>query len=191
MTTYTCYRTITYAKNAAVEAESGALGVHDVTILLALNLGHEGSLVEVGVELLGLAILSGLAGVKALKTVLLQGVQKDVLSHLQTGNELQQVLVGLSLGSIKLVLGNSKEGAVKVVNGLKKVASKALDSEVARVLHVTLGALLQVEEVGLRAEQLVLMKELEICKAPLTTVEGVARIEPGARVGRGALPSAQ
>ena len=66
----------TYPKNPSVQAEALALSVHNVAVLEILRRGHESSLVQVGVELLSLA-LDLLAGVEALETVLLEGVEED------------------------------------------------------------------------------------------------------------------
>jgi hypothetical protein len=111
--------------------------------------------VQVRVELLGLAI-DLLGGVKALETVLLQGVQEDVLGHLETGDELKEVLVLVGLGSGELIRGHGQQRAVKVVNAVKEVLGETLDGEVTGTVHVTLSALLEVAEVGDGAKVLVL-----------------------------------
>lgn len=54
------------SQDTSVQPEALALSVHDITVLLAFSLGHEGSLVHIGVELLGLAVFSRLAGIEPL-----------------------------------------------------------------------------------------------------------------------------
>lgn len=147
----------TCPKNPSVQSETLSLGVHHIAILHALRLGHESSLVQVGVKLLRLA-LHLLAGVEPLQTVLLEGVHEDVLGHVETGNEVKQVLVGLGLDGIKLVRGHGQQRAVEVVNALEEVLGEALDGEVAGAVHVTLGAFLQIAELGDGAEVFVLLR---------------------------------
>lgn len=112
---------------------------------------------QVRVELLGLA-LDLLAGVEALETVLLQGGQEDVLGHLKTGDELKEVLVLFGLLSRELILGHGQQRAVKVVNAVKEVLGETLNGEVTGAIHVTLGALLEIAEVGDGAKVLVLQR---------------------------------
>lgn len=135
--------------------------MHHITILQIRRLGHERRLVEIGIEFLRLAILRLLAGVEALQTVLREGAHEDVLGHLEAGHEIQQVLVGLGLGGVELVGGNGEQGAVEVVDALQEVDGEALDGEVAGAIHVALRALLEVAEVGDRAEVFVLVAALE------------------------------
>lgn len=148
----------TYPKNPSVQAEALALSVHNVTVLEILGRGHEGSLVQVGVELLGLA-LDLLAGVEALEAVLLEGVHEDVLGHLETSNEVKQSLVLLSRGSVELIRGHGQQRAVKVINAVEEILSKALNSEVAGTVHIALCALLEVAEVGDGAQIFILEHE--------------------------------
>lgn len=150
---------VTYPENPSIQAEALALSVHHVTVL-HLRLGsHEGGLVQVGVKLLGLVLDLG-AGIEALQTVLLQGVHEDVLGHLQTSDEVVQGSVLVSPGSTDLLRGHGQQRAVKVVNALQKVLGEALDGEVTGAVHVALGALLQVTEVGNRAEVFVLERKI-------------------------------
>lgn len=154
----------TYSDDTAVQHESLALGVHDVAVLLALSLGHEGGLVEVGVELLGLALLGRGAGVEALEAVLLQGVHQDVLSHLEAVDQVQQVLVGLGSRGAELVGRHGEQCAVEVVDALQQVHRETLDGKVAGAVHVALGALLEVEEVGHGADIFVLLHRVSMIK---------------------------
>ena len=150
---------VTYPENPSIQAEALALSIHHITVL-HLGLGsHEGGLVQVGVKLLGLVLDLG-AGIEALQTVLLQGVHEDVLSHLQTSDEVVQGSVLVSPGSTDLVRGHGQQRAVKVVNALQKVLGEALDGEVTGTVHVALGALLQVTEVGNGAEVFVLQRKI-------------------------------
>lgn len=138
---------MTYPQNSAIELEARGLCVDDIAILFTLDLGHERGLMNVGVELLGLAVLSRLTGVESLQTVLLQSVQQNVLGHPQAGHEVHQFLVGLGHFGLELLSGNSKESPVEVVNALEQVDGEPLNGEIPGILHVTLGAFLQVEEV--------------------------------------------
>ena len=150
----------TYPQNSAIQDETLALSVHDVAVLHALILGHESGLMQVGVELLGLAILLLLARVKSLQAVLAQGAHQDVLSHLQAGNEIQEVLVLRRLGCIDLVFRDGEESAVEVVNALQEIDSKALNGEDTRILHVSLSSLLEVEEIRYRADIFILIETI-------------------------------
>lgn len=145
----------TYPNDAAVQSETLALGVHHIAVLQFRRLGHESGLVEVGVELLGLA-LDLLTGVEALQTVLLEGAQEDVLGHLEARDEFEEILVGLALDGFELVLGHGQQCAVEVVNALQEILGKALDGEVPGIVLVALGALLEVAEIGDGAEVFVL-----------------------------------
>lgn len=139
---------MTYSQNSAIELEARALYVDDLAILFTLDLGHECGLMEIGVELLGLAVLGGLAGIESLQTVLLQSVQQDVLGHPQAGHEVHQLLVGFGHVAVELLRGNGEESPVEVVNALEQVDGEPLNGEIPGILHLTLGAFLQVEEVG-------------------------------------------
>lgn len=143
------------AEDTSVEPEALALDVHNSTVIVGLGLGHEGGLVQVGVELLGLAI-DQFAGVEALQTVSLKGVHEDVLGHLQASNEVEQVLVLLILGSGELLRGHGQQRAVKVINALEEVLGETLDSELAGAIHITLAALLLVAGIGNGSEVFVL-----------------------------------
>lgn len=87
----------------------------------------------------------------------LEGVHQDVLGHLQAGDEIPNVLMFRLVG-VELGLGHSQKGTVEVVNALKKINGKTLDSKVARVVHITLGALLEVEKICDGADILVLLR---------------------------------
>lgn len=110
---------------------------------------------QIRIELLSLAV-DLLARVETLQTVLLEGVQEDVLSHFETSNEVKQVLVRLGLGSFEFFLGNGEQSTVKVVNALQKILGKALDGEVASILLVAPGTFLEVAEFGNGAKIFVL-----------------------------------
>lgn len=145
----------TYPQNTAVKAETLALDVHNVAVLVVRGRSHESGFVEVGVELLGLAV-DELAGVEALETVLLEGGEHNALGHLETLDELVERLVLLSLGSRQLLLGHSQERAVEVVNAVQEILGEALDGELASSVHVTLVALDLVAGLGDLAKVLVL-----------------------------------
>lgn len=164
----------TYPDNTSIELETLALDVHNITVLKGLGGSHKSSLVHVGVELLGLT-LNLLTGVEALKTVLLKCVHENVLGHLQTLNKLQEGLVLRSLSSIELFRGHGQQRAVKVINTLEKVFSKALDSELASTIHIALSAFLKVAEIGDRAKVLVLQECELVIKMDDRHVESKAR----------------
>lgn len=131
------------------------MGVHHITVLQVRCRGHEGGLVQVGVELLGLAI-DLLAGVEALQTVLLERAHESLLGHLETVDKVEEFLVLFVALGTELLLGHRQQRAVKIVNALQQVLGEALDGKVASTVHVALGALLQVAELGDGAEVFVL-----------------------------------
>jgi hypothetical protein len=145
----------TYPQNAAVKAEALALNVHNITVLVVGGGSHESSLVQVGIELLGLAI-DELGGIEALKAVLLEGVEENALGHVETLDKLVQSLVFLSLGSGELLLRHGQQCTIKVVNAVKEILGETLDSELAGSVHITLVALDLVAGVGDCAKVLVL-----------------------------------
>ena len=145
----------THPQNAAVKTEALALDVHNITILKTRSRGHEGSLVQVCVELLGLAV-DLLAGVEALEAVLLEGVQEDLLGHVETGDEIEEVLVLFGPSSGDLIFGHGQQRTVEVVNAIKEVLGETLDSELAGGVHVALVALNEVAGLSDRAEPFVL-----------------------------------
>lgn len=134
-------------QHTSVEQEALLLGEEDNVVLLARLGRHEDSLVDVGVELLAL-----LGGIEALKAVLLQCVDQDAVGHFDALVQRGEVLIV----AVELLGRNSAEGAVEVVDGLDEVAGKTLDGEVLSGLGLASCALLQVAEVGDRAEVLVL-----------------------------------
>jgi hypothetical protein len=113
--------------------------MHNITVLVIGGGGHERGLVQVGIELLGLAF-DQLGGIEALKAVLLEGVEENALGHVKTFDELVESLVVFSLGSGELFLGHGQQSAVKVVNAVKEILGEALDGEFAGAIHVTLVA---------------------------------------------------
>jgi len=137
-------------EDTAVEAEALLLGVEDGVVLLVGHGGHEGGFVLVGVELLAV-------GVVALKPVILQRLHQNVLGHLETIIKIDQILeVLILLLGLELLLGHHGQCAVKVVYAVDQILGELLDRKVASSLHVTRCAILEVAEVGDRAEVLVL-----------------------------------
>lgn len=94
--------------------------------------------------------------------MLLQRLHQDRLGHLQALVQALELLaaavaiVAAVCSSRERVGGYGQEGAVEVVDAFDKVAGKSRDGEVPRGLHVALGAVLQVAEVGDGAEVAVL-----------------------------------
>lgn len=123
----------------SVELEALLLCVEASSVLLVRLRRLEDSLVNVGVELLG-----RLAGVESLQAVLLQRINEDGVGHLDA------VVQGNEVGVIRLELlfWHSAKGAVKVVDGFYEITGEALNGEVFCGLDFTLGALLEVAEVG-------------------------------------------
>lgn len=138
---------MTYSQGSSVKGESLSLGVHDIAVLHVLGLGHEGSLMQVGVELLRLALGGLFRGVESLHTVLLEGVHENILGHLQTSDQFHQFLIALRRGTTELIGWHREKGPVKVVNAFEKVNGEFLNSKVTGDFHVTLSALLEVKEV--------------------------------------------
>lgn len=149
----------THPQNAAVKTEALALDVHNITVLETSSGSHEGSLVQVCVELLGLTV-DLLAGIKALETVLLEGIEEDMLGHVETGNKIEEVLVLFSLSSGELVRGHGQQRAVEVVDAVEEVLGETLDGELAGSVHVALVALNEIAGFGDGAEPFVLIKKM-------------------------------
>jgi hypothetical protein len=102
---------------------------------------------DVRVELLG-----RFRGVESHQSMLLQRVDEDGIGHFDAvveGNE-------ISIVRLELLLRDSAEGAVEVVDRLYKVAGEALNGKVFCTLDFALGALLEVAEVGDGAKVFVL-----------------------------------
>lgn len=139
------------AQHTTVELEPLLLDVEDGVVLL-VGLGcHEGGVVLVGVELLAL-------GVDALDAVLLEGGHEDVVGHLETLVQVNEVLeVARLLGGVDLLLGHHGERAVQVVDAVDEVLCELLEGEVAGLLDLALCAVLEVAEVGDGAQALVLL----------------------------------
>lgn len=140
----------THPENAAVKTEALALDVHNITVLETSSRGHEGSLVQVSIELLGLAV-DLLGGIEALEAVLLEGGEEDMLGHVETSDEIEEVLVLLGLSSGELLRGHGQQRAVEVVDAVEEVLGETLDSELAGGVHVALVALNKVAGFGDRA----------------------------------------
>ena len=145
--------------------------MHHITILQFSRRSHENSLMQVRVKLLGLA-LDLLARVESLQTVLLKGVHENVLGHLEASNELKELLVLFSLGGIELFRGYSQQRTVEVVNALQEILGEALDGKVTGIVHVALGTLLEVAELGNRAEIFVLIDGIISYQSYITSVKG-------------------
>lgn len=140
----------THPENAAVKTEALALDVHNITVLETSSRGHEGSLVQVSIELLGLAV-DLLGGIEALEAVLLEGGEEDMLGHVETSDEIEEVLVLFGLSSGELLRGHGQQRAVEVVDAVEEVLGETLDSELAGGVHVALVALNKVAGFGDRA----------------------------------------
>ena len=149
---------MTYSQGSSVKGESLSLGVHDIAVLHVLGLGHEGSFMQVGVELLGLALGGLLRGIESLDTMLFERVHENILGHLQTSDQFHQFLVSLRRGTTELIRWHGEEGAIKVVNAFEKVHGEFLNSKVTSDFHVTLSALLEVKEVRNGTNIFVLIK---------------------------------
>lgn len=108
-------------------------------ILLVWLRRLEYSLVYIGIEFLARS-----ARVEALQSVLLEGVHEDVVGHLET--IVQRDEIGVLGGELLSRYG--REGAVKIVHAFDEVAGKALESEVFGGLDFALCSLLKVAVVG-------------------------------------------
>lgn len=138
------------AQHPTVELEALLLNKEDGVVLFALLCSHKCRLVLIRVELLA-------DGVEALEAVLLECVLEDAVGHFETLAKVRQILqiLRLLLGR-QLRLGHHREGPVQVVDAVYQVLGKALDGELARILDLALGAILQVAEVGNCAKAFVL-----------------------------------
>lgn len=93
--------------------------------------------------------------VDLLQSMLLQRAQQNALYHLQPIVEIHELL--LVLGVSSALFGNSREGTVEVVDAVNKVFGELLNSVVLGSLLVTLGAVLEVTEVGDGAGEFILV----------------------------------
>lgn len=102
------------------------------------------------IELLSLTLctLNWLHGIISLETVLLQGSKEDSLSHLETGVQLDQFLVGAVFRGDELIGGDGIEGTVEVIYGVQEVCCEFLDAELFRGSDVALSSSLEVLEVS-------------------------------------------
>lgn len=140
------------AQHSTVELEALLLDEEDCAVFLVRLGSHESSLLLVGVELLAL-------GAEALEAVLLEGVHKNILSHLEALIQVGEILKVLgSVLCIELLLGDHSKGAVEVVNAVDEVLGELLDCKVFRRLDLTGGSLLEVAEISDGAQALVLEK---------------------------------
>lgn len=105
-------------------------------------------LVNVGVE-----FLRRFRGVEALQSVLLERVDEDGIRHLDAVVESNEV----GIVRLELLLGDGTKGAIEVVDRLDEIASEALNGKVFCALDFALSTLLEVAEVGDRAEVFVLL----------------------------------
>lgn len=137
-------------EDATVELEALLLD-KEYGVVLLVGLGrHEGSLVLVGVELFA-------RGLEALQAVLGEGLDEDVLGHLEALVQVDELLdVVVLVGGVELLGGDVGQGAVEVVHAVDEVLGELLDGKVAGRLDLALGAVLEVAEVGDGAHALVL-----------------------------------
>lgn len=144
------------AQCAAVELEALLLDEEDGVLLLVGLGGHKGGLVLVGVELFAV-------GVQSLEAVLLEGGHEDVLGHLETLVEIEEVLevLGAVLG-LELLGGDHAHGTVEVVHAVDEVLGELLDGKVAGLLDFALSAVLEVAEVGDGTQALVLKSRVSM-----------------------------
>ena len=87
----------THSDDSAVQGEALGLAEEDGAVGLVGLRSLESCIVHVGIELIALG-----AGVESLEAVLLESVHENGLGHLETGVEVQEVLVA----TVKLLLGN-------------------------------------------------------------------------------------
>jgi hypothetical protein len=147
---------ITHSQDAAIQNKSLCLSIHDIAVLQALGFSHEGGLMAIWVEFLPLAVLREVSRVEPLQAVVLEGGHNDILSHLQTVEEIVEILVFRGLVG-NLVRRHSTQGAVEVIDGFDKVLSEALDSKGLGRIDVTAGTLLKIAEIGNGAEVFILI----------------------------------
>ena len=136
------------AEDAAVELEALLLDKEDGVVVLVGLRGHEGGLVLIGVELCAFRV-------KALETVLGEGLHEDVFSHLQAIVEVDEILSLLRFVG-KLLGRYGGKGAVEVVDAVDEVLGELLGGKVASRLDLALCAVLEVAEVGDGAKAFVL-----------------------------------
>lgn len=109
--------------------------------------------------LVGIEFLALDAGVESLHAVPLEGLHEDGLGHHQTVVEVVQILVA----SLELLSRDIGKGAVEVVDAVHEVFGEALNGEVLGSLHLALGLVLKVAEVGDAVFQFVLYRMLANC----------------------------
>lgn len=141
----------THPYRPSIEHETRLLHMeHSVGFLI----GHgnlERSLVLVGVKDLS-------DGIHLLQPVFLEGIQQDLLGHLQSVVKVDQILIVRRVGA--RTLGNRFQRTVEVVDRLDQVLGKLLDRKVLGRLLLALGAVLQVAEVGDGTREFVLHPRL-------------------------------
>jgi hypothetical protein len=121
----------------------------EANAIFLIRLGRlEHGLMDIGVE-----FLARIAGIEALKSMLLQRANQDAVRHFDAVVQGDEVCVAVCL---EFLGGHGAEGAVEVVDGLNEVAGETLDGEVLCSLSFAFCALLQVAEVGDGAEVFVL-----------------------------------
>lgn len=124
-----------YPQYSTIQHETLLLGMEAGVVLLLRLWHHKGSLMLVWVELVAV-----LTWVESLQAVLLQCVDEDGLSHLETVVEVLQLLVL----SRKHLLRYSGESAVEVVDAVNQVLCESLKTKVSCCLDFTLRLFLQV-----------------------------------------------
>lgn len=146
------------AQHSAVELEALLLNKEDGVVLFTLLRRHKSRLVLIRVELFA-------DGVEALEAVLLQCILEDAVGHLEALAKVGQILqvLRLFLGR-QLRLGHHRQCPVQVVHAVDQVLGKVLNGELARVLDLALGAVLQVAEVGDCAKAFVLVCCVSACR---------------------------
>lgn len=114
----------------------------------------------VGVELLALD-----GWVESLHAVPLECLHEDGLGHCETVVQVVEVLVA----SLELFGGDVGKSAVEVVNAVHEVLSETLDGEVLCCLHLALGLILKVAEVGDAVLEFVLDRMLALTNGFIAT----------------------
>jgi hypothetical protein len=122
----------------------------EANAIFLIRLGRlEHGLMDIGVE-----FLARIAGIEALKSMLLQRANQDAVRHFDAVVQGDEVCVAVLF--LEFLSGHSAKGAIEVVDGFDEVAGKALDGKVLCSLGFAFCALLQVAEVGDGAEVFVL-----------------------------------
>lgn len=145
-------RIVTHPNCPAIQGEASLLDVEDGVRLLIRHGSLEGSLMKVGVKRLS-------ERVDLLQSVLLHGVQQNILRHLQTIVQIHELLV--LRGVVARLLRDGLQGPVQVVDRVHQVLCEFLDGVVAGLALVTLGTLLEVAVFGDSALEFILERECQ------------------------------